>query len=233
MEYGTQVATAAPASCLELQLHSVLWETGCWHSACHRCFLSTTKLRTCIHEVRMPPLCFNAYATRIQGSGTLCREQRRWTINKTTRLCIYTSVSWRSAYLRCLLSTITEPRLCTCTHSCASAAAVPTRVASRRLPAVDVYLHAYSGELAQRLPALPPLDNPPQLCTFTHTRTRLLNPTNAASCRHRSWTRTGTNIRASWHSSYWRCIASSSGPGQVYAHMLGQAGTVPTGVASC
>ena len=233
MEYGTQVAAAAPASCLELQLHSVLWETGCWRSACHHCFISTTKLCTCIHEVRMPPLCFNAYATRIQGSGTLCRRQRRWTINTMTRSCIYTSVSWRSACLRCLLATITEPRLCTRTHSCASTAAVPTCVASRRLPAVDVYLHAFSGKLAERLPALPPLDNPPQLCTCTHPRARLLNPTNAASCRHRSWTRTGTNIRASWHSSYWCCIASTSGPGQIYAHMLGQAGTVPTGVASC
>ena len=82
-------------------------------------------------------------------------------------------------------------------------------------------------------PALPSLDNPPQLCTCTNTRARLLNPTNAASCRHRSWTRTGTNIRASWLSSYRRCIASSSGPGQVYAHMVSQAGTVHTGVASC
>ena len=89
-------------------------------------------------------MCFNAYATRIQGSGTLCRQQRRWAINKTTRLCIYTSVSWCSAYPRCLLSTITEPRLCTRTHSCASAAAVPTCVAFRRLPVGDVYLHAYS-----------------------------------------------------------------------------------------
>ena len=81
-----------------------------------------------------------------------------------------------------------------------------------------MYLHAYSGELAQHLLALPPLDNPPQLCTCTHTRARLLNPTNAASCRHRSWARTGTNIWASWHRSYRCCIASTSGPGQVYAH---------------
>ena len=145
-------------------------------------------------------------------------------------------MSWRSAYLRCLLSTINEPRLCTRTHSCASAAAVPTCVTSRRLPAVDVYLHVYSGELAQRLPALPPLDNPPpppQLCFCTHTSARWLNPTNAASWRHRSWTRTRTNIRVSWHGSYRCCIASTSGPGQVYAHMLRQAGTVSAGVASC
>ena len=59
-----------------------------------------------------------------------------------------------------------------------------------------MYLHAYSGELAQHLPALPPLDNPPQLCTCTHTRARFLNPTNAASCRHPSWTRPArTSVR--------------------------------------
>ena len=101
------------------------------------------------------------------------------------------------------------------------------------LPSTTGRGHVSARILAQHLPALPPLDNPPQLCTCTHTRARFLNPTNAASCRHRSWTRTGTNIRASWHSSYRCCIASTSGPGQVYAHMVGQAGTVHTGVASC
>ena len=137
-------------------------------------------------------------------------------------------------------------------------AAVPTRVASRRLPAVDVYLHAYSGELAQRLPALPPLDNPPQLCTFTYTRARLLNPTNAASCRpvldanrhehpgelaqllpalhrvvKRSWTSICTHARASWHSAYWRCILLTTGPGCVPARILGRASSQPTNAASC
>ena len=65
-----------------------------------------------------------------------------------------------------------------------------------------MYLHTYSGELAQHLSALPPLEQPSPAETCTHTRARFLNPTNAASCRHRSWTRTGTNIWASWHSSY-------------------------------
>ena len=68
------------------------------------------KPRTCIHEVRMPPLCYIAYSTRTLGSGTLRHRQRRqrcrWTINEMTRLCIHTSVSWCSAYLHCLLSTI-------------------------------------------------------------------------------------------------------------------------------
>ena len=148
--------------------------------------------------------------------------------HKTTQLCIYTSVSAYTCIASC--PTITEPRLCTRTQALPQCLPV---FASRRLPAVDMYLHAYSGELAQHLPALPPLDNPPQLCACTHTRARLLNSTNAASCRHRSWTRTSTNIWASWHSSYRCCIASTSGPGQVYAHMVSQAGTVHTGVASC
>ena len=138
MEYGTQVANAAPAGCLELQLHAMLWETGCWRGACQRCFLSRTKAHTCIHEVRMPPLCFNAYATRIQGSGTLHRRQRRWTINKTTQLCVCTSVSWRMQCLPALPPVNNQPRWCTCTHSRTSAAAVPTCTASRRLPALDV-----------------------------------------------------------------------------------------------
>ena len=73
MEYGTQVATATPASCLELQLHSV-WETGRWRSACHRCFLST-KLRTCIHEVRMPPLCFNMRVQPGYRAEELCAAE--------------------------------------------------------------------------------------------------------------------------------------------------------------
>ena len=42
------------------------------------------------------------YATRLQGSGTLRRRQHRWTINKTTRLSIYTSVSWHMQYLPAL-----------------------------------------------------------------------------------------------------------------------------------
>ena len=133
-------------------------------------------------------------------------------------------------YLHCLLSTITEPRLCTRTQA-----------------------------LPQCLPVLPPVDYRPWTCICTHTRVNwrstcrhcLLWTTlpscapahilerdcstlqNAASCRHRSWTRTGTNIRASWHSSYRCCLASTSGPGKVYAHMVSQTGKVHTGVASC
>ena len=119
----------------------------------------------------------------------------------------------------------------------------PARVSARIL-----------GRTGQRLPAVPPLDNPPQQCSCTHTRARLFNSTNAASCRHRSWTRTGTNIRASWHSAYrccigpvnkqswtsicthartswhsahWRCLLLTTGPGCVPAHILGLARSLP------
>ena len=68
-------------------------------------------------------------------------------------------------YLHCLRSTITEPPA---VYPHASTAAVPTCVASRRLPAVDMYLHACSGELAQHLPALPLLDNPSP-AVYLHT----------------------------------------------------------------
>ena len=53
IECGTQISCAAPISLLILQLHSMLWETGCWRNACLH--LSTTKV--CVHKVRMPPLC--------------------------------------------------------------------------------------------------------------------------------------------------------------------------------
>ena len=129
-------------------------------------------------------------------------------------------------YLHCLLSTITEPRLCTLTQALPQCLPVLPPVDYRPWTCICTHTRA-------NLPALPPLDNPPQPCTCTHTRARLLNPTDAASCQHRSSTRTGTNIRASWHSSCRCCIASTSGPGQVYAHMVSQAGTVHTGVASC
>ena len=202
MEYGTQVATATPASCLELQLHSV-WETGCWRSACHRCFLST-KLRTCIHEVRMPPLCFNMRAQPGYRAAELCAADT--TAEQSTKRpgCVST-LRWAGAVPIPALPPVNN-HWATAVYPHASTAAVPTCVASRRLPAVDMYLHAYSGELAQHLPALPPLDNPPQLCTCTHTRARLLNPKTLPPV--------------------------DTGPGRVPARTSGRVGTALTGVAS-
>ena len=73
-----------------------------------------------------------------------------------------------------------QQRLCSCMLTRASTAAVPTCVASRRPPALDVYLPTYSVEQAQCLPALPPEDKPPRLCACTHTRAKLLTPADAA-----------------------------------------------------
>ena len=197
--------------------------------------------------------CFNAYTTRIQDSGTLCRRQRRKTINKTTCLCIYTSVNWRSAYFVASCQQSLSHGCVTHTHSCASTAAVRTCVASRRLPAVDVYLHAYSGEPAQRLPALPPLNNPPAVYLLTNNKRgcstlQMLPLVDTCPGRvparasgrvdtallvlnlidKRSWTSICTHARASWHSAYRCCLLLTIGPSCV-----GQSGTAPTGVASC
>ena len=95
-----------------------VWDTGCYCNACQppgiaASFSMGNRLlaqhlpsllpinKTAHVHTRSQDASFvlqYACATRIQGSGTLCRRQRRRTINKTTRLCIYTSVSWRSAY---------------------------------------------------------------------------------------------------------------------------------------
>ena len=97
MEYGTQVASATPASCLEF---AASFSMGNRLLAQRLPSLLPINKTAHVHT-RSQDASFvlqYACATRIQGSGTLCRRQRRQTINKTTRLCIYTSVSWRSAY---------------------------------------------------------------------------------------------------------------------------------------
>ena len=48
-------------------------------------------------------------------------------------------------------------------------------------PAPAVYLHAYLGELAHRLPTLPPVDNQPWMRTYTWASWRKL--TSVAPCR--------------------------------------------------
>ena len=82
-----------------------------------------------------------------------------------------------------------------------------TCVASRKLLALDVYLHAYSGELAQRQPALPPVDNPSKLCTCRHTRA--------------SWLTLPT------------LLPVNIGPGRVPARISGRVGAAFTGIDSC
>ena len=153
-------------------------------------------------------------------------------------------------YLHCLLSTITEPRLCTRTQA-----------------------------LPQCLPVLPPVDYQPWTCICTHTRVNRRSTcrhcllwTTLPSCvpahilerdcstlkrcllstpvldayRHehpgelaqllpvlhridqRSWTSICTHGQSSWHSAYRCCLLLTIGPSCVR-----RAGTAPTGVASC
>ena len=203
MEYGTQVATATPASCLELQLHSV-WEIGCWRSACHRCFLST-KLRTCIHEVRMPPLCFNMRAQPGYRAAELCAADSAAEQSTKRPGCV--STLWlelaQCLYLHCLLSTITDPRLCTRTQA-----------------------------LPRCLPVLPPVDYRPWTCICTHTRVNWRSTcwhcllwTTLPSC-------VPAHILERDSSILQTLPPVNTGPGRVPARTSGRVGTALTGVAS-
>ena len=78
------------------------------------------------------------------------------------------------------------------------------------------------------------MDKPCQLCTCTHSWVSLLTPTNAASRRHRPWTRTGTDISGRVGAA----LTGFASRRQMALHnylpcMLGEAGAAPTGVASC
>ena len=204
MEYGTQVATATPASCLELQLHSV-WETGCWRSTCHLCFLST-KLRTCIHEVRMPPLCFSMRAQPGYRAAELCAADsaaEQSTKRPGCRVYLHFGELAQCLYLHCLRSTITEPRLCTRTQA-----------------------------LPQCLPVLPPVDYRPWTCICTHTRVNWRSTcrhcllwTTLPSC-------VPAHILERDSSTLQTLPPVDTGPGRVPARTSVRVGTALTGVAS-
>ena len=78
-----------------------------------------------------------------------------------------------------------------------------TSIASYRQAALDKYLHLCPGELAQRLPTLPPVHNRPRLC------------------------------QGRWHSAYhhWLLLTTALTV-YLHACMLRRAGTAPTGIAS-
>ena len=113
-------------------------------------------------------------------------------VDNRPRLCTCTHIraSSLTAYQRCLLSTSGPGR---------GFARIPGRpgtafagVDSRRPADLDVYLQACTGELAQRLLALPPVDNRPQLC-------------HASLC-----------------SAYRHCLLLTTGPSCVPARTLGE-----------
>ena len=105
-------------------------------------------------------------------------------------------------YQRCLPST---PALDTYRHGYIWARGTAlTGFASHRQAALHKYLPACSEKLAQRLPALHPAENRPQLC------------------------------RASWRSAYWQCILLTTGPGGVPSRTLGRPCSPPTNASwSC
>ena len=113
-------------------------------------------------------------------------------VDNRPRLCTCTHIraSSLTAYQRCLLSTSGPGR---------GFARIPGRpgtafagVDSHRPADLDVYLQACTDELAQRLLALPPVDNRPQLC-------------HASLC-----------------SAYRHCLLLTTGPSCVPARILGE-----------
>ena len=122
-------------------------------------------------------------AQRLLALHPVDNRPRLWT-------CTHTRASSLTAYQRCLLSTSGPGR---------GFARIPGRpgtafagVDSRRPADLDVYLQACTGELAQRLLALPPVDNRPQLC-------------HASLC-----------------SAYRHCLLLTTGPSCVPARILGE-----------
>ena len=148
-------------------------------------------------------------------------DYRPWTC-----ICTHTRVNWRSACRHCLLWTTLPSRVPAyiLERDCSTLQTLPpvdtgpgrvpartsgrvgtalTGVASHRQAILDKYMHTWSVKLALCIPVLPPADNRPQLC------------------------------RASWHSAHWRCILLTTGPGCVPARILGRARSPPTSAASC
>ena len=250
-----------------------VWDTGCYCNACQLpgiaasfsmgnrllaqhlpSLLPINRGKTAHVHTRSQDASFvlqYACATRIQGSGTLCRRQRRWTINKTTRLCIYTSVSWRSAYT-CIASgqqslshgCVPTRKHCRSAYLCCLPSttgrghvsarilgwtgAAPAGTASSGQPSPAVYLHTYKSEIPQ--PYKRCLLSTPVLDAYRHEHPCELAQLLPVLHRidKRSWTSICTHGRSSWHSAYRCCLLLTIGPSCV-----GRAGTAPTGVASC
>ena len=202
MEYGTQVATATPASCLELQLHSV-WETGCWRSTCHRCFLQQNCARA---YTKSGCLLCASICVRNQDTGQRNSVPPTAPLNNQENdpvVYLYFGELAQCLYLHCLRSTITEPRLCTRTQA-----------------------------LPQCLPVLPPVDSRPWTCICTHTRVNWRSTcrhcllwTTLPSC-------VPAHILERDSSTLQTLPPVDTGPGRVPARTSVRVGTVLTGVAS-
>ena len=140
--------------------------------------------------------------------------------------CTHTRASSLTAYQRCLLSTSGPGR---------GFARIPGRpgtafagVDSRRPADLDVYLQACTSELAQRLLALPPVDNRPQLCHASW----------CSAYRHCLLLTTGPAVYLHAYSeslltTYRHCPLLTIGHGHVPARIPGRAGAGLPAFASC
>ena len=104
--------------------------------------------------------------------------------------CMLTRVSLVTAYQHCLMSTTGTGRVPE--QIPGRPATAFTGVDFHRQADLNVYLHPCTGELVQRLLALPRVDNRPQIC------------------------------HASWCSAYRLCLLLTTGPSCVPAHILGE-----------
>ena len=142
--------------------------------------------------------------------------------------CTHTRASSLTAYQRCLLSTSGPGRgFARITGGPGTAFA---GVDSRRQADLDVYLQACTGELAQRLLALPPVDNQPQLChaslcsAYRHCLLLTTGPSCVPACilgelahrlptlppvDNRPWAHTCTYTWASWRRITGVCLLSN------------------------
>ena len=89
----------------------------------------------------------------------------------------------------------------------------PTTSASCRPSALDVYLHEYLDKLAQRSPALTPVDKQTWTCICSHAQASW-----RSACRHCLALTIGPELcHASSYSAYRGCIMLTNGPA-VYLH---------------
>ena len=181
-----------------------------------RCLLSTIN-HGCV------PTCILGRALPQRLPVLLPVDYRHWTC-----ICTHTRANWRSVCWHCFLWTTLQSfvpahipeqaglPLPTLSPADTGPGCIPARISGRvgaaltgvvscRQVSLDKYLHTCSGKLAQRLPALDPVNNRPQLC------------------------------RVSWSSAYRHCILLTTGPGCVPERIQGRACSPPklTTAASC
>ena len=115
--------------------------------------------------------------------------------------------SWHSAHWRCILLT-TGPG-CVPARILGRARSQPTNAASCQQAAMDADFHEYPGDLAQRLPALTPVDQQTWTCICRHVRASGPGPAPAGVASH---SQSAPTVSCELVSAYRHCLLLTTGP---------------------